>query len=66
MKVLEKEENWLRRGIKEAMWEKAEGPSLNKKGGLRFVLSHTYRVLQDVPGQLSIDTCVFQADPVET
>ena len=67
VKVLDKEENWLRRGIKEAVWERVEGPSLNKKGGLRFVLSHTWdRVLQDVPGQLSRDTCVVQADPAET
>ena len=64
MRVLDKEENWLRRGIKEAVWERVEGPSLNKKGGLQFVLSHTWdRVLQDVPGQLSCDTCMVQADP---
>ena len=31
VKVLDKEENWLRRGIKEAVWERVEGPSLNKK-----------------------------------
>ena len=49
------------------MWERVEVPSLNKKGGLRFVLSHTWnRVLQDVPGQLSSDTCVVQADLAET
>ena len=49
------------------MWERVEGPSLNKKGGLRFVLSHTWDwVLQEVPGQLSRDTCVVQADPAET
>ena len=49
------------------MWERVEGPSLSKKGGLRLVLSHTWdRVLQDVPGQLSRDTCVVQADPAET
>ena len=61
MKVLDKEENWLRRGIKEAVWERVEGPSLSKKGGLRFVLLHKWdRVLQDVPGQLSRDTCVVQ------
>ena len=24
------------------MWERVEGPSLNKKGGLRFMLSYTW------------------------
>ena len=44
-------------------WERVEGPSLNKKGGLRFMLSHTWdRALRDVPSQLSHDTCVTQAD----
>ena len=67
VKVLGKEENSLRRGIKEAVWERVEGPSPSKKGGLQFLLSHTWdRVLQDVPGELSRDTCVVQADPAET
>ena len=49
------------------MWERVEGPSLNKEGGLRFVLLRTrYRVLQDVPGQLSRDICVVQANLAET
>ena len=59
VKVLDKEETWLRWGIKEAAWERVKGPSLSKKGGLRFVLSHTCdRVLQDMLGQLSRDTCI--------
>ena len=67
VKILDKEENWSRRGIKEAVWERIESPSLNKKGGLRFVLSHTWdRVLLDVPGQQSRDTWVSQADSTES
>ena len=61
--ILDKEEDWVRRGIEEAIWERVEGPSLNKKEELRFVLSHTWdRALRDVPSQLSRDTYVFQAD----
>ena len=33
--ILDKEKQWHRRGIKEAIWERIEQPSLNKKGGLR-------------------------------
>ena len=67
VKILDKEENWVRRGIKEAVWERVEGPSLNKKGGLRFVLSHTWdHALRDVPSQLSRDTCVTQADSADS
>ena len=66
-KILDKEENWVRRGIKEAVWERVKGPSLNKKGGLRFVLSHTWaRALRVVPNQLSLDTCVTQADMADS
>ena len=59
--------SWVIRGIKEAVWERVKGPSLNKKGGLRFVLSHTWdRALRDVPSQLSRDTCVTQADSADS
>ena len=40
--ILDREQNWIRRGIKEAIHERIENPSLNKKGGLRFNLSHTW------------------------
>ena len=41
VKILDKEENWLRQGIKEAVCKRVEGPLLNKKGGLQFVLSQS-------------------------
>ena len=31
VKILDKEENWSRRGIKEAVWERIESPSLTRK-----------------------------------
>ena len=39
--VLDREERWFERGIREAIWERIEQPSLNKRGGLRFQLSNT-------------------------
>jgi hypothetical protein len=46
-KVLDKEEDWHKRGVKEAIWERIKEPTLNKKGGLRFNLPHTWdRALQ--------------------
>ncbi|XP_068685018.1 uncharacterized protein [Montipora foliosa] len=40
--VLDREDHWHRRGVKEAIWERVENPSLNRKGGLRHSLSHTW------------------------
>ena len=31
--VLDREEQWHRMGVKEAIWERVENPSLNKNGG---------------------------------
>ena len=38
--ILDKEEEWHHCGIKEAICELVEKPSLNKKGGLCYNLSH--------------------------
>ena len=38
--ILDREERWFERGVREAIWERVEKPSLNKRGGLRFQLSH--------------------------
>ena len=42
--------------MKEDVWEKVEAPSLKKKGGLRFKLSHWWdRLLRNIPRSLSCD-----------
>ena len=52
--ILDKESRWFERGVKEAIWERVESPSLNKKGGLRFNLSHAWdRAIQKIPSRLS-------------
>ena len=57
VKILDNERDWRRRGIKEALWERVEDPTLNRKGGLRFSLSHTWdRALSSVPRRLSRDS----------
>ena len=33
VKILDKERGWQRRGIKEAIWERVESLTLNRKGG---------------------------------
>ena len=54
--VLDKEERWFERGVREAIWERVEQSSLNKKGGLRFLLSHAWDwALKDIPRRLSHD-----------
>ena len=52
--VLDREERWFERGVREAIWERIEQPSLNKQGGLRFQLSNTWnQSLNDVTRRLS-------------
>ena len=58
--ILDKEEKWFERGVKEAIWECVEKPSLTKKGGIRFLLSHTRDpILKQLPRHMSHD----QTDP---
>ena len=46
-RVLDREVDWFKRGVKEAIWERIKQPTLNKRGGLRFNLSRTWdRALQ--------------------
>ena len=52
--ILDKEEQWYRHGIKEAIWEQVEEPSLSKKGGLHYNLSHAWnQAIKLIPGHLS-------------
>ena len=38
--ILDRDDRWFERGVKEAVWERIEHPSLTTK--LRFTLSHTW------------------------
>ena len=40
--IIDRDERWFERGVREAIWERVEKPSLNKHGGLRFQLSHAW------------------------
>ena len=40
--ILDKEQRWFERGVKEAIYVRREQPSLNRGGGLRFNLRNTY------------------------
>ena len=42
VKVLDREHRWYERGVKEAIWERVEKPTLNKRGGLRHKLSRAW------------------------
>ncbi|XP_041472626.1 uncharacterized protein LOC121421891 [Lytechinus variegatus] len=54
--ILDKESRWFERGVKEAIWERVEKPTLNRRGGLRFQLSHAWdRILREVQSRLSRD-----------
>ena len=54
--ILDREERWFERGVREAIWERVEKPSLNKHGGLRFQLSHAWdQTLINIPCQLTRD-----------
>ncbi|XP_068692843.1 uncharacterized protein [Montipora foliosa] len=57
--VLDREDHWHRRGVKEAIWERVENPFLNRKGGLRHSLSHTWdRTVRLICSRLSRGTSV--------
>ena len=52
--ILDSEENWFERGVKEAIYERRERPALNRNGGLRFNLSHAWdKTIEGVPRVLS-------------
>jgi hypothetical protein len=50
VKIVDRESDWFGRGVKEAIYERAEAPTLNRRGGLRFHLSGTWdRTVKEVP-----------------
>ena len=54
--ILDKEDRWFERGVREAIWERVEQPALNKRGGLRFQLSHAWdEAIRRLPRRLSRD-----------
>ncbi len=54
--ILDRESRWYERGVREAIWERVEQPSLNKRGGLTMQLSRAWdRSLRGVPRRLSRD-----------
>ena len=58
------EERCFERGVKEAIYERVEKPSLNKRGGLRFQLSHAWnQSLINIPCQLTVDQSSSPINP---
>ena len=52
--IMDREENWFERGVREAIWERVEKPTLNRNGGLRFQLSTAWdRALKTLPRRLT-------------
>lgn len=54
VKILDREDIWFERGVKEAIYVKVEKPSLNRGGGLRHHLSPIYNVaLSSLPRRVN-------------
>ena len=51
--VLDREDRWFERGVKEAIYVHLEQPSLNKGGGVTQHLSATCKPLEPSPGGLT-------------
>ena len=54
VRILDREDRWFERGVKEAIYVHLEKPSLNRGGGLRHHLSATYNaVLGALPRRIN-------------
>ena len=54
VKIIDRETRWFERGVKEAIWVRAENPSLNRSGGVRIKLSHAWdRTIRTLPRKLT-------------
>ena len=54
VQILDREDRWFERGVKEAIYVKVEKPSLNRGGGLRYQLSPIYNAaLSSLPRRLN-------------
>ena len=54
VKIIDREIQWFERGVKEAIWARAENPSLNRSGGVRIKLSHAWdRTIRTLPRKLT-------------
>ena len=52
--IIDRETRWFERGVKEAIWVRAENPSLNRSGGVRIKLSHAWdRTITALPRKLT-------------
>ena len=54
VKIIDRETRWFEHGVKEAIWVRAENPSLNRSGGVRIKLSHAWdRTIRTLPRKLT-------------
>ena len=54
VKILDRESRWFERGVKEAIWVRAEQPALNRTGGVRHNLSHAWdRSIKTLPRKMT-------------
>ena len=48
--IIDRETRWFERGVREAIYERKEQPAMNKTGGLRFTLAHSWdRAIKAIP-----------------
>ncbi|KAK3543794.1 hypothetical protein QTP70_027263 [Hemibagrus guttatus] len=59
--ILDREDRWFERGVKEVIYVQVENPSLNRGGGLRHNLSPTFHaVLSSIPKKIKTSSQVHQ------